>query len=190
MKTNSLKSVVIAVVAGAFLASLPAFGLPQTELQTISKTLAVAKVVEVPAKAVTLVSGATKETKNEVAAAVVSSAIKAHPSAISSVIIAVLKVAPETTEVVVKAALEVAPNSALTIVAAAAEGAPEQSEKAVALASAKNPSRTIAFEREVSVVKGRRAVSSAAALEGGVVTQTPRTGGVPIPVYATPGGVR
>lgn len=181
-----MKTLVAAAVASSLLAAFPAFALPQAQTDTISKSLASAKVVDVPSAAAKLVAAATKESKSEVAVAAVTAAIKAHPSTVGSVIVSVLKVAPETTEAVVTAALEVAPQSALTIVAAAAEGAPDQAEKAVAIASAKTPARTAAFEREVAVVKGRRTIESAA-ITGGVVSQVGRTGPAPTGVYAAPG---
>lgn len=188
MKTNSMKSLAIAVVAGSLLATVSTFALSQTEIQTISQTLSAAKVVEVPSKAAKMVAGAAKESKIEVATAVVTSSIKAHPSTVGSVIVSVLRVAPEATESVVTAALEAAPQSALTIIAAAAEGAPAQSDKAIAIASAKMPTRAAAFEREAAVIKGRRAVENAAAITGGTVTQQPRQGSAPTEVYAQAGG--
>lgn len=187
MKTNSVKSVLFAVVAGSVLAAAPVFALSQAESETISKSIVAAKVVDVSNKAAKLVSAASKESKTEVAVAAVSAAIKAHPSTVGTVIASVLKVSPESTEAVVTAALEIAPQSALTILAAAAEGAPTFADKAVAIASAKMPTRASAFEREVAVVKGRRAVESAAALVGGTVTQTPRTGGSVTQVYSKVG---
>lgn len=186
MKTNSLKSVVVAVVAGSVLAVAPAFALSSVESETITKAISTAKVVDVSGKAAKLVAAASKENKTEVAVASVTAAIKSHPSTIGSVIVSVLKVSPESTEAVVAAALEAAPQSALTILAAAAEGAPAFADKAVAVASAKMPTRASAFEREVAIVKGRRAIE-AAALEGGTTIQAPRTGGDPKQAYGTTG---
>jgi hypothetical protein len=187
MKSNSLKSVVFAVVAGSVLAVAPAFALSQVESDSISKSILTAKVVDVSSKAAKLVSAAAKESKSEVAVAAVTAAIKAHPSTVGTVIVSVLKVAPETTEAVVTAALEAAPQSALTILAAAAEGAPAYADKAVALASAKMPTRAAAFEREVAVIKGRRTVASAAAITGGNVTQEQRQFQNVIQVYSKVG---
>ena len=186
MKTNSLKSVVVAVVAGSVLAVAPAFALSSVESETITKAISTAKVVDVSGKAAKLVAAASKENKTEVAVASVTAAIKSHPSTIGSVIVSVLKVSPESTEAGVAAALEAAPQSALTILAAAAEGAPAFADKAVAVASAKMPTRASAFEREVAIVKGRRAIE-AAALVGGTTTQEVRTGGDPNQAYGTTG---
>ena len=188
MKTNSLKSVVFAAVTGSMLAISPAFALSQAETATISKSISAAKVVDVSNKAAKLVAAASKESKTEVAVAAVTAAIKAHPSTVGTVIVSVLKVSPESTEAVVTAALDAAPQSALTILAAAAEGAPAYSDKAVAVASVKMPTRAAAFEREVAVVKGRRAVEASAAITGGTTTQTARPAGQPITeVYSTAG---
>ncbi len=174
MKTNSVKSVVFAAVTGSMLALSPAFALSQSQTAAISKTILAAKVVDVSNKAAKLVAAASKESKTEVAVAAVTAAIKAHPSTVGTVIVSVLKVSPESTEAVVTAALDAAPQSALTILAAAAEGAPAYADKAVAVASVKMPTRAAAFEREVAVVKGRRAVeASAAAITGGTVSQEP-----------------
>lgn len=186
MKTNSLKSVVFAVVAGSVLAVVPAFALSSVEADAITKTISTAKVVDVSGKAAKLVAAASKESKADVAVAAVTSAIKFHPSTIGSVIVSVLKVSPESTEAVVTAALDAAPQSALTILAAAAEGAPAFADKAVAIASVKMPTRASAFEREVAIVKGRRTVE-AAAFEGGTVTQDARTGPNPTQVYGQTG---
>jgi len=186
MKTNSLKSVVVAVVAGSVLAVAPAFALSSVEAEAITKAISTAKVVDVSGKAAKLVAAATKENKTDVAVAAVTSAIKSHPSTIGSVIVSVLKVSPESTEAVVTAALDAAPQSALTILAAAAEGAPAFADKAVAIASAKMPTRATAFEREVAIVKGRRVVE-AAAFEGGTENQTARTSGTPTQAYGQTG---
>lgn len=186
MKTNSLKSVVVAVVAGSVLAVAPAFALASVEAETISKAISTAKVVDVSNKAAKLVAAATKENKTEVAVTAVTSAIKSHPSTIGSVIVSVLKVSPESTEAVVTAALDAAPQSALTILAAAAEGAPAFADKAVAVASAKMPTRASAFEREVAIVKGRRTVE-AAAFNGGTVNQVAREAEAPQVVYGQTG---
>lgn len=186
MKTNSLKSVVVAVVAGSVLAVAPAFALSSVETETITKAISTAKVVDVAGKAAKLVAAATKENKTDVAVAAVTSAIKSHPSTIGSVIVSVLKASPEATEAVVTAALDAAPQSALTILAAAAEGAPAFADKAVAIASSKMPTRATAFEREVAIVKGRRAIE-AAAFEGGTVQQDARTAGTPTQSYGQTG---
>jgi hypothetical protein len=187
MKTNSLKSVVVAVVASSVLVASPVFALSTVETDTISKAIHASKVVDVSGKAAKLVSAAAKESKSDVAVAVVSAAIKSHPSTIGSVIVSVLKVSPESTEAVVVAALEAAPQSALTILAAAAEGAPAYADKAVAVASAKLPTRASAFEREVAVVKGRRVVESVA-FEGTPTTeQTARTSPAPTQAYGQTG---
>lgn len=186
MKTNSLKSVVVAVVAGSVLAVAPAFALSSVETETVTKAISTAKVVDVSGKAAKLVAAATKENKTDVAVTAVTSAIKSHPSTIGSVIVSVLKVSPESTEAVVTAALDAAPQSALTILAAAAEGAPAFADKAVAVASAKMPTRASAFEREVAIVKGRRTVE-AAAFQGGSVSQAARTAGTPTQSYGQTG---
>lgn len=187
MKTNSLKSVLAAVVAGSVLAAAPAFALSSVETEAVTKAILAAKVVDVSGKAAKLVIAAAKESKTEVAVAAVTAAIKSHPSTIGSVITAVLKVTPESTEAVVTAALEAAPQSALTILAAVAEAAPSQADKAVAIASAKVPSRASAFEREVAIVKARRTVAAAAAFDGGTESQTPRTSGTPQKSYSKAG---
>ncbi len=187
MKTNSLKSVVVAIVAGSVLAAAPAFALTSVETDTITKAISGAKVVDVSGKAAKLVSSAAKSAKTEVAVAAVGAAIKAHPSTIGSVIVSVLKVSPESTEAVVAAAIEAAPQSVLTIVAAAAEGAPAYADKAVAIASAKMPTRASAFEREVAVVKGRRTVEAVAALEGGTESETSRNAPAPTQAYGQTG---
>jgi hypothetical protein len=153
--------------------------LPAVETEAISKAIIASKVVDVSGKAAKLVSAASKESKVEVAVAVVTAAIKWHPSTVGSVIVSVLKVSPESTEAVVVAALNAAPDSALTILAAAAEGAPAYADKALAVASAKFPTRAAAFEREVAVVKGRRVTETLAFTGTPTVTTTPRQNQAP-----------
>lgn len=137
-----------------------------------------------------MVSEASKEDKEQVAVAVVTAAIRSHPSSIGSVITAVLRKAPQTMSAVVAAALEAAPDSSLTIIAAAAEGAPDQADKAVAVASKKMPSRTASFEREVAVVRGRRVVAAPLAFGDTGITQQPLPPETKISpgAYGAPGG--
>ena len=163
MKSNSLKQLVVALVAASVMTVAPAFALSSVEAESINKSLKAARVVELPALASKLVLGAAKEDQEKVAVAVVTSAIRNHPGAMSTVIIAVVSVAPATVEAVVEAALNLAPDSALSIVAAAASGAPQRGSKAAAIAAKKMPSRAASFDREVAVVRGRRLLSTASA---------------------------
>lgn len=151
-----------ALFAASAVTLAPAFALDTAGLESLTQSVVVAKVVEVPAVAAKLVRKAEKADKEQVAVAVVTAAIKAHPSSIGSVITAVIRSSPQSVTAVVKAALAAAPDSALTIVAAAAEGAPDQADKAVAEASKVMPSRTASFEREVAVVRGRQLVNAGA----------------------------
>lgn len=172
MKTTSMKQFAVTLFAASTVTFAPAFALGTAELQKVSKTVASAKVVEIPSVAAKLVSHAAKEDKQQVAVAAVLSAIRTYPSSASPVITAVVKVAPQTASAVVAAAIEAAPDSALSIVAAAVQGAPKNSDLIVAAASAQMPSRAAAFEREASVVRGRQALGSAAAITDAGVTTT------------------
>ena len=168
----------------------PAVAMDAAGIDSLNRTVAATKVVETPSVAARLVADASKEDKEQVAVAVVTAAIRSHPSSIGSVITAVLRKAPETMTAVVTAALDAAPDSSLTIIAAAAEGAPDQADKAVAVASKKMPSRTASFEREVAVVRGRRLVSSTVSFGDTGITQTPLPGDTKIVNggYGAPGG--
>ncbi len=171
MKSNSLKQFVVAFAAASVMAVVPTFALSSVEVDAVNKSLKAARVVELPALASKLVLSAAKEDKEKVAVAVVTSAIRNHPGAMSTVITAVVSVAPETIEAVVEAALNLAPDSALSIVASAASGAPQRASKAAAIAAKKMPSRTASFEREVAIVRGRRLFSTAAAFGDTGITQ-------------------
>lgn len=162
MKSNPLKQLVAAFAAASVMTVVPAFALSSVEVEAVNKSLKAARVVELPALASKLVSGAAKEDQEKVAVAVVTSVIRDHPGAMSTVITAVVSVAPATVEAVVEAALNLAPDSALSIVASAASGAPQRASKAAAIAAKKMPARTASFEREVAVVRGRRLLSTAA----------------------------
>lgn len=190
MKSISLKQFAVALFAVSTVTVAPVFALSTAEVESLGKSVAITKVVELPAVTAKMVKDASKEDKEQVAVAVVISAIRNHPSSIANVITSVVKAAPQTTAAVVKAALEVAPDSSLTIVAAAAEGAPDEADKAVAVASRKMPSRTASFEREVAVVRGRRLISSAAQFGDSGSSQTPRPPGSQAPaiVQAYAGG--
>ena len=168
----------------------PALALDAAGVESLNRTVAATKVVETPSVAARLVADASKEDKEQVAVAVVTAAIRSHPSSIGSVITAVIRKAPQTVSAVVTAALEAAPDSSLTIIAAAAEGAPDQADKAVAVASKKMPSRTASFEREVAVVRGRRLVSSSVSFGDTGITQTPLPDTIKIQdgAYGAPGG--
>ena len=164
MKTTSMKQFAVTLFAASAVTLAPAFALGTAELQKVSKSVASSKVVEIPAVASKFVAHAAKADRQQVAVAAVISAIRAYPSSVGPVITAVLKAAPETANAVVTAALEAAPESALTIVAAAVQGAPQNSDLIVAAASAQMPTRSAAFEREATVVRGRRSLGGSAAI--------------------------
>lgn len=189
MKTSTLKLIAASMFAASAIMA-PALALDAAGITSLNQAISATKVVETPSVAARMVSEASKEDKEQVAVAVVTAAIRSHPSSIGSVITAVLRKAPETMSAVVAAALEAAPDSSLTIIAAAAEGAPDQADKAVAVASKKMPSRTASFEREVAVVRGRRVVSAPLAFGDTGVNQTPLPGDVKISTgaYGAPGG--
>lgn len=162
MKTSSMKQFAVTLIAASTVTLAPAFALGTAELQKVSKTVAAAKVVEMPSVASKAVSHAAKEDKQQVAVTAVLAAARTYPSSIGPVITAVVKAAPSVASAVVTAAVEAAPDSALTIVAAAVQGAPASSDVIVAAASAQIPARAAAFEREASVVRGRQSLGSAA----------------------------
>ncbi|HTH48439.1 MAG TPA: hypothetical protein VMB21_13080 [Candidatus Limnocylindria bacterium] len=190
MKTTTLKLLAASMFAASAVTMAPALALDAAGIESLNTMVSAAKVVETPLVAARLVSEASKEDKEQVAVAVVTAAIRSHPSSIGSVITAVLRKAPETMSAVVAAALDAAPDSSLTIIAAAAEGAPDQADKAVAVASKKMPSRTASFEREVAVVRGRRTVATAVGFGDTGVTQTklPGTAKIVDGAYGSPGG--
>jgi hypothetical protein len=163
MKTTSMKQFAVTLFAASAVTLAPAFALGTAELQKVSKSVASSKVVEIPAVAAKYVKNAAKADRQQVAVAVVISAVRAYPSSVGPVVTAVLKTAPETANAVVAAALEAAPESSLTIVSAAVQGAPQNSDLIVAAASTQMPARAAAFEREAAVVRGRRSLGGSAA---------------------------
>ena len=188
MKTITKKQLVVGLITATAVFTAPALALTPAQSEVLTKSVASAKVVEVPAAVAKAIEQAAKEDRSEVAVTTVVAAIKAHPSTVGTAVTAAVKAAPDATEAIVTAALEAAPNSALTIVSAAAQGAPDQSEKIAAIAAHKMPTRAASFDREVAVIRGRRAAGDAALLVGGSVTQTPRPPGPPpTQVYSTPG---
>ena len=178
-----MKQFAVTLFAASAVTLAPAFALGTVELQKVSKSVASSKVVEIPAVAAKFVSSAAKADKQQVAVAVVISAVRAYPSSVGPVVTAVLKTAPETAGAVVTAALEAAPESALTIVAAAVQGAPQNSDLIVASASSQMPARAAAFEREATVVRSRRSLGSAALIQSSSTTTLGLGGGT-----ATKGG--
>lgn len=130
--------------------------LDAAELEVLSRTVASARVPEVPAVISALVTSASPKDRTEAATTAVVTAVRLHPAAIGACVLAAVRAAPDAAEPVVMAALEAQPSGALALVSVAAEQEDEVGERVIALTERRFPSRAASFEREIAVVRTRR----------------------------------
>lgn len=141
-------------------ASFSGWALDDPEREALARSVESVIVIEMPARAAQLVSVASAQERAEVAAVAVSAVVKEHPAAAVPCVLAVLRVAPEVTESLIAVVLNAAPDCAMSLVSAGAERDDEQGDRMVAAVARVFPTRVGLFEREVAVVRARRATDS------------------------------
>ena len=130
--------------------------LDAAELELVSRTVASARVPEVPAVIAALVASASPKDRTEAATAAVVTAVRLHPAAMGACVLAAVRAAPDAAEPIVAAALDAQPGGALSLVSVAAEQEDDVGERVIAMTERRFPNRAAAFEREVAVVRTRR----------------------------------
>ena len=134
--------------------------LDAAEIGGMTRVLQSTRVTEVPASVAQFIANAPAGERSEVAAVAVVAAIKAYPALAGTCVLAAVRTAPEVTETVVLAALEASPACALAVVSAAAENEGDTPERIIAVAARRFPTRVAQFEREVAIVRARRAAEA------------------------------
>lgn len=156
MKSKRTGVGILAVALAVGWIPLRLCALDAAELEVLSRTVASARVPEVPAVIAALVASASPKDRTEAATTAVVTAVRLHPAAIGACVLAAVRAAPDVAEPVVAAALEALPGGALALVSVAAEQEDEVSERIIAVTERRFPNRAAAFEREVAVVRTRR----------------------------------
>ncbi|MFO1458965.1 MAG: hypothetical protein U1G08_06110 [Verrucomicrobiota bacterium] len=149
----------VGVLAAAWVAVWIPFrlcALDAAELELVSRTVASARIPEVPAVIATLVTSASPKDRTETATTAVVTAVRMHPAAMGACVLAAVRAAPDIAEPVVVAALDAQPGGALALVSVAAEQEDEVGERVIAVTERRFPSRAASFEREIAVVRTRR----------------------------------
>ena len=161
MKSNPCIAAAV-LAAATFVFSSSACALTVDQAKSITASIQKSKVVEVTAKATDLVEKASKEERNDVAAAVVAATAKNHPGALLSVVSAVVRKAPTTAEAVTKSALSVSPENADAIVAAVISAVPDQAASIAQYAGKMMPERAQSFQNQAVALGNTGAVANLA----------------------------
>lgn len=159
--------------------------LTPADFESFARQVSSARVVDMPAVAAQLVSGAAIIDRERVALVVLAAGIKSAPASLGALVTAIVGADPNAVGSIVNAALDLAPNSSLTIVAAAAAATPQNASHAVAAAVRRYPSKAGDYEREAAIVRAR--AYSPPIQQGGAVFQPFNDAGFiqQVPIYGT-----